>query len=143
MSDARAAAIPSPFRGPLYVASLWVPVAALGLAAKLYEAGSLGALHGPLSVLAVCARDLVFFGLGFAFWLFALRLARLELRVAATVTFHVLVPLAAVLTVIDLAFFAITGTLGDWYLGSVAIDTTTVREAQLHGFVSLPPRKSA
>jgi lipoteichoic acid synthase len=109
-------ATPGPFRGPLYVAILWLPLTILGLGAKLYEAGSLGALRGPLSVLAVSARDLVFFGLGYCFWLFALRVPKRELRRAATVAFHVLVPVIAAFTAIDLAFFIISGTLGDWYL---------------------------
>lgn len=107
---------PNLTRGPLYVAFLWVPLTALGIAAKLYEARSLGALRGPLSVLAVCSRDLIFFGLGYCFWIAALRAPRRHLRVASTVVFHLLTPAMAIFTVIDLAFFIITGTLGDWYL---------------------------
>ena len=103
-------------RGPAYVAFLWVPLTVLGVAAKLYEASALGALRGPLSVLAVCARDLVFFGLGYCFWIATLRVPQKWVRSAATVVFHLLTPAMAIFTVIDLAFFIVTGTLGDWYL---------------------------
>ncbi len=105
-----------PPRGPLYVAILWAPLAALGIAAKLYEASTLGALRGPLSAFAVCARDLVFFGIGYCFWIAALRVPRQSVRTAATALFHLVTPAMAIFTVIDLAFFIITGTLGDWYL---------------------------
>ena len=105
-----------PPRGPGYVAFLWVPLAVLGIAAKLYEASALGALRGPVSVLAVCARDLVFFGLGYCFWVAALRVRQRRVRSAATLVFHLLTPAMAIFTVIDLAFFIVTGTLGDWYL---------------------------
>ena len=105
-----------PPRGPAYVAFLWVPLAVLGVAAKLYEASALGALRGPLSALAVCARDLVFFGLGYCVWIAALRVPQHWVRSTATVVFHLLTPTMAIFTVIDLAFFIVTGTLGDWYL---------------------------
>ncbi|HVV49348.1 MAG TPA: LTA synthase family protein [Polyangia bacterium] len=105
-----------PTRGPVYVALLWLPLAALGIGAKLYEAGTLGALRGPLSLLAVSGRDLIFFGLGYCFWVAALRAPRGRARRAATLLFHLLVPLMAVFTAVDLAFFVVTGTLGDWYL---------------------------
>ncbi len=104
------------FPGPLYVALLWIPLLFLALGAKLYQAAELGALLGPASGLAVCGADLLFFALGFLAWVVLLRLRHPRARRAALVAFHVASPLIGALIAVDLAFFVISGTVGDWYL---------------------------
>jgi lipoteichoic acid synthase len=102
--------------GPVYLAALWAPLAAVSVAAKLYESAMLGALRGPGSAFAVCAHDLIFFGVGYCVWTLLLRLRGARARTVSLAVLHVLVPLMAIFLVIDLAFFVVTGTLGDWYL---------------------------
>lgn len=112
--DQPPADLPAPT--PLYVALLWVPLLCLAVGAKLYQASTLGALRGFGSGLAVCAADLLFFAFGFVGWTILLGARNRRLRLAGLAEFHLLCPLIGVFLAVDLAFFVVSGTLGDWYL---------------------------